>query len=172
MSEQVLHVPFQIGQTFWLPRSFGEKKTMPCPVCAGNRRFDVILGSGERLSVPCDGCGVGFDGPRGVIEEWDHSPAAVEFTVARVRSMHDGRWSLVSESGDMADFDDLCATEAEAMEISARKCAENHERNMQTRQRKRKGTQKAGWTVRYHREQIADLERQLAWHRDKVKAAR
>ena len=162
-----LELPFQIGQTLWMARTYPEKVTVPCPVCQGTMAVVVLCGD-ERFAVPCEGCGLGFNGPQGTITEYDHSPAAVAFTIAEVTSMHQGRWSLCSSTGDHAQFDDLYATEAEAMAASVVTCAENHERNMQTRQYRRKNAKQATWSVRYHRDQIKELERQIAWHQSRL----
>lgn len=167
-SLNVLSMPFQIGQSWWLPKQSAERLLVACPVCAGNRVFTVVLGTGEQLSLPCDSCGIGYEGPRGVVTEWDWTPGAEPFVIARVDSMHNDRWWLESETGARAEFTDLCATEAEALNVSRQKCEAQHEHNMQSRQRKRKGTKKAAWTVRYHREQIADLQRQIAWHQSRI----
>ncbi len=166
----MIDVPFEIGQEWWLPVAHPRQIEVPCPVCFGNLAVEVILGNGERVGVPCDGCGHGFDGPRGVIEEWSHEPSAQKFVIAEVSSMHGGRWALNSVTGAYAQFEDLKRTEAEAMAQAVQNAAAQEESNMRSRQRTRKNVQKSTWSVRYHREQIKDLERQLLWHRGKIEA--
>lgn len=160
--------PFQIGDVKWLPVHQPTQVTLPCPVCAGARAVTVVLGDGERVGVLCEACGKGFDGPRGIIQEWEYAPAAARFEIARVRSMHDDRWSVESTTGGYADFNELVDTESEALAISTRKCAEQFESNMRSRQRKRKDVANATWSIRYHREQIADLQRQIRWHESRL----
>ena len=41
---------------------------------------------------------------------------------------------------------------------------------MQTRQNHRGKAKLSSWTARYHKEQIADLERQINWHRSRISA--
>jgi hypothetical protein len=163
-------VPFTIGQVLWMPTHLPEKVTVPCPVCAGQLAVTVILGSGEHVGVLCEACGKGFTGPLGTIEELVYEPKAVRFEIARVWSMHEGRWWVESATGGYADFADLRATEAEALAESERRCAAQLESNMQMRQRHRGNTKQHTWSIQYHRKQIADLERQIAWHRSKVEA--
>jgi hypothetical protein len=163
-----LVVPFEIGQKFWKPITSGEKKRVECPVCFGKLAIIIELGNGERIGVPCDGCGHGYDGPRGWIGEWDYTPGAKPFTIARVKSMHDGNWSLESAEGGWAYLSDLYPTEAEALERSRELCAQNHESNMRSRQHGKDKMQRAGWSIRYHRECIRDLERQIAWHNSRI----
>ncbi len=169
--EGPLNPPFTVGEVWWLPSHAPNKITVPCPVCAGQRRVTLILGDGEHVSLHCDGCGIGFDGPRGVIEEYSYEPQVVPFPIASiVRFDSDSdryRWTVRSDTGATADFSDLCMTESEAMAVASANALAQEERNMETRQRKKKNA-RGGWTVRYHREQIKDLERQLAWHSDKV----
>lgn len=164
----VIDVPFEIGQAWWAPRVYPEKVTVPCPVCFGKLAVVVELGDGERIGVPCEACGKGFEGPRGTIQEWAHTAGADEFVIADVKSMHHGRWWLVSTTGVEAAFEDLRASEAEALAESARRCAEQHESNMRSRQYKRKATKDASWSIQYHRKCIEDLELQIAWHRGRL----
>lgn len=163
-----IEAPFVIGQRWWAPRVHPVQVVVPCPVCFGQLAITVVLGNGEELGVPCEACGKGFSGPLGTITEWDHAPAVSEFVIAGVKSMHADRWWLVSTTGAEVLFDDLRATEAEAMAESEKRCAENHERNMRSHQHSRRATKDAGWSVQYHRRQIADLERRIAWHQSKL----
>lgn len=165
-----MNLPFAIGQVMWMAKVYPSRVTLPCPVCAGQRAVVVELGTGERVGVPCEACGKGFNNPTGTIEEWDHDPGVERFVIASVDSMHNGRWFLQSESGARCEWDELCATEAEAMEKSVARCAEQHERNMQSRTHKRRNTKEAAWSIRYHREQIRDLEQRIAWHQSKIQA--
>lgn len=163
-----IDTPFTIGQQFWAPVTYPEKITLPCPVCFGSLVVTVVLGNDERIGVPCEACGKGFGGPQGTIEEYEHAPGAKPFVIAAVKSLWDHRWTVESEDGQSRNFDELCATEAEALAVSVKRMAEQHERNMQSRQHRRKNTKEATWSIRYHREQIKDLERQIAWHQSRI----
>ncbi len=166
--------PFTIGETWWFPATSSRQVAIPCPVCAGQLFVTMILGDGEHVILPCEGCGIGFNGPRGVIEEWVNTPQIERFVIAEIVRF-DGSgddahaWTVRSEAGQTCYFNALVATEAEAHRIAEANALAIEERNMETRQRKRKD-ERGGWNVRYHRGQIADPERQLAWHRAKVKS--
>ena len=69
-----------------------------------------------------------------------------------------------------ARFSSLCRTEAEALAVSTTECATQAEENMRRRQHHRGRVSRATWSVQYHRANIKDLERQLAWHRAKIDA--
>ena len=160
--------PFDIGQTFWLPGQATEQVMVECPICAGNKSVTVILGSGEHVTVNCDGCGLGYESASGVIKEYRHTPAAYQFVVAAVERYAPGEWYLRSTDGRNAYFSELRHTETSALAESAEKIAALEEQNMMYRAHKKKGLSKLAWTIRYHREQIRDAERQLEWHSQRV----
>jgi hypothetical protein len=167
----MIETPFKIGDVKWWPRGEHRLEKVPCPVCAGTLRFVVELSSGERLTFPCDACDVGMLGPRGTIDEWVLDPRADRFEIAGVSSLHAGIWWVESTTGDSVSLSDLRDTEAEALDVARKNAEALAERNMQSRQHKRAGTRKASWSVRYHRERIADAERSIAWHRAKIAQA-
>ena len=157
-----------IGAAFWMPEGWSEKVILPCPACDGQLAVTVILGSGERVGVPCDGCGHGYDGPRGVIEEWQSHPRAIPFEIAELVSLYNERWKVRSTTGAEAEMSNLYATEAEALAVAVQRAIEHNERNMQMRQHKRGRVQKHAWSILYHRGCIKDLERQIAWHTNRI----
>lgn len=164
----MIDVPFSIGDVLWAAGHTPHQIEVPCPICYGQLAIVIILGNGDRVGVNCDGCGHGYDGPRGAVGEWVYDPRAIEFEIEAVDAMHMGRWSVRSTTGATSYYEELFKTEAEAL-AKARENAERQlETNMASRCRVRGGAKKAGWTARYHLGQIQDLERQLAWHRSKV----
>lgn len=173
MSGQAFVPPFSIGQTLWLPSHAPVEEMVSCPVCAGQRFVTLILGDGEHVRIPCEGCGIGFDGPRGVVKEYTYTPTVRAFVIAAVVRFDEDsgrqRWTLRADDGSVADFGDLRAIESEAMAVAEANAKAQYERNMESRVRKKKD-KRGGWTVLYHRQCIADLERQLAWHRAKVQS--
>lgn len=171
MSERkAIETPFAIGDVLWWPRGDSRQVRVPCPVCVETRRFVVELASGERLTLPCDACDVGMQGPRGYIEEWTLEPRAERFEIAKLASMHAGRWYVESTGGECEFFDALKATEAEAMAEAENRAAERAEENMRRVQHVRGSVRKSSWSVRYHREKIRDAELSIAWHRGKIDA--
>lgn len=166
-----IDLPFAIGDTYWRASGNARQVEMPCPVCAGKCRITAILGDGEHVSVPCDGCGLGYEGPRGYVAEWEQEPKAVRFVIESIHSMHNNEWQLLSEAGEHSGFLELFATEAEALAKATENAAAIHERVMASHCAKRK-PEKVGWTVRYHRRKIAELKKSLAWHEEKVQAVK
>ncbi len=162
--------PFAIGQRLWLPRAQPIQKTVPCPVCFGKREVTVILGDGEHVVVDCDGCGLGFQGPQGVVEVYDHGAKAIEFVIGKVESFQDGEWAFRSETNDYADASDLRATEAEAIAVAEMKLTELMNHEMNRRRFPKDNLKKLAWTIRYHRDCAAENERKAAYHREKTRA--
>ncbi len=167
MSTQVV-MPFAIGQVMWMAAHQPRKVTKPCPVCFGHLEVKVILGNGELATVPCDACGLGFNGPQGTVEEYEYDPQVEQFIIAGVQSMYNDRWYVVSTTGATCDFNDLWDTKELAETRALLNAHEQRERNMQTLQTKKKSIQRHGWSVRYHRDKIKDLERQIAWHKSRI----
>ncbi len=163
-----MNLPFSIGDKLWQVVRQPQEKTFPCPVCAGHRSISVGLGSGEVVIVPCEGCGLGYDGPRGSVREWVYEPGVEEFIISGVDSMHNDRWMVLSERGGRAYHDELWLNEEDALAAAQKSCADAYEHMMESWQFKKKSVKHTGWTVRYHRDQIKDLERKLAWHQEKV----
>jgi ribosomal protein S27E len=166
-----MDTPFEIGQNYWAPRHHAELVTLPCPACKGTRIVAIVYGD-EHVSVDCEACGKGFEGPQGTITEYDFTPKAERFVIASVDSLYNGRWSVRSETGQTSNFDELCETEEAALAISAVKCAEQHESNMRSRMHGRSRAANATWSVSYHKKCIVDLERQLAWHTARINAGK
>jgi hypothetical protein len=137
----------------------------------GTRIVTVIYGD-EPVRMDCEACGLGFEKPQGVIKEYKFTPKAELFVIAEVCSLYSGRWSVRSTTGHTSDFNELCETEEAALAVSGLKCAEQEESNMRSRMHKRNSAKRATWTVRYHKQCIADLERQLAWHTARITAGK
>jgi hypothetical protein len=165
--------PFEIGQLFWLPVPHPRPVMVVCPICAGHKRVVVILGSGEQVSVDCDGCGLGYQGPQGQILEYEHEPIAQPFVVASVeRYREPDEWYLHSTTNQSSYFKDLRATEAEALTDAAKRAESFALQQMDRRGYRKSGLKKAAWTVRYHRECIKEYERKIAWHRAHIEVAK
>ncbi len=169
-TDSTFALPFAIGQTFWAPRTSSEKVVLPCPACKGERVVTVIYGGDEHVVIECEACGKGFNGPQGFIEEWQFTPAASKFVVAGLESMHQDNWRLLSTDGATMDLKDLCATEAEALAVSVQKCADQREHDMRSRQHARTKARDGSWSIAYHRNHIADCQRQIDWHTAKINA--
>ena len=169
--DTTLATPFVIGQTYWLPRTVPQEITVLCPVCYGHKTITVTLGNGEHVAVECDGCGLGYEGPRGVVREYTYEANVRPFIIASVQSMHGDSWSVISTEGEQASWASLYLTEASAWDVSRAqldKTVEENTRRWSTSNRKM--LSRVAWTVAYHEKCIRDLEQKIAYHRSKVSA--
>ena len=166
-----IELPFTIGKMYWLPSHSPRHVMEACPVCAGTKVV-TVLAPDEEFVVDCDACGLGYQESQGVVGVYHYDPHAEPFTIAKVVRMDDQVWSVESTTGQCAAFKTLCATEADALAVSKAAYLAQEERNMRQRDHRRKGVSKATWTVRYHIDAIKKLERELAYHRGKVSAAK
>ena len=162
-----LIAPFEIGRTYWLPSHSPRHVIESCPVCAGSK-FVTVLAADEKFVVECDACGLGYQGPQGVVGVYHYDPHADPFVIARVVRVEGDEWTVESMAGMQAEFGRLCETQPEALAKSQAACLAQAEHNMRQRDHRRKGVKKAAWTVRYHTDAIKKLERELAYHRGKV----
>ncbi len=162
-----LTLPFKIGDMYWLPSRSPRQTIEPCPVCKGTKMVTVLSGD-ERFDMECDACGLGYKGPRGTVTEWHYDPHVEPFTIDSIVRMDGDEWTVKSVTGGQAVFSILCATEAEALDVSAKAYVAQEEENTRRRRYRRKGVSKAAWTVRYHQDAIKRLERELAYHRGKI----
>lgn len=162
--------PVQIGQTVYEARawSYGDK-SVPCPVCYGQLFATLILGNGEHVKVECDACGIGYNGPRGVVNERCAGSRIDTHIVAGLLSDGDG-WKVLDRSGsryawgsEVFETAEEAETQRAALFAEAVKDAEN--RTFQQREHKRK---KLTWLAFYHRKGIKTAERDLAYHTRKL----
>jgi len=173
MHPPVPAAPVQIGQTVYEASawSYGDK-LVPCPVCYGQLFATLILGNGEQVKVECDGCGIGYNGPRGVVNEPCAGSRVSSFLVGGL-AWNWGSWLILDTSNHGRKWGvEVFATEAEAearrvvLFEEAAKDAEN--RTFSIHKSKRKSPT---WLVRYHREGIKRAERDLAYHTRKLSDA-
>jgi hypothetical protein len=164
--------PVTLGQTVFVAWAHAYGQThVPCPICAGKGSVVLILGSGEPVPVECQGCSRGIGEPRGVVVQHTAMSGVRSGAVTGLTYERDD-WHIVVGEDHVRVSDDVLFLEegpAEARRAVLQAEAEAQaQRNFESQfKTKRKDH---GWTVRYHRERIADLRRQLAWHEGKLAA--
>ena len=77
------------GDTAFHASYTSEQVRRTCPICFGQKTVRVILGDETIIQTPCDFCGLGFEGPRGYVTEWERTPRVERVTITRV-SIEDG----------------------------------------------------------------------------------
>jgi hypothetical protein len=155
--------PFEFGQTVWIARAhpYAEKR-VPCPICFGKRSVVLILGNGEHQPVECQGCGLGFEGPRGYVRQNGPSSEVCRATVTGLKRTGSG-WEV--SCGDWGVVErEVFGTEAEAEArrvVLHREAEKQADRNFESQFKRKKKDH--GWTVRHHNERLKDLRSQIEW---------
>ncbi len=166
----MITLPFNLGDTYWLPHFTPRQVSVSCPLCGGATRVTLICHDDTHYDVECTACDQSYGRPTGTILQYDHTPTAVEFIIARVVGMRDGQWEVESTTGAITWFNALYPTEASALAVATTRAAEHQERvEMQRAYRRRQGGQVA-WNVRYANERIKEAERTIAWHTARARA--
>lgn len=171
MSDSMLPAaPFARGEKRWRVCSVSERVRIPCPVCNGLKQVTIILGDATMETVQCDACGLGFEGPRGYVEEWTQEPRVEPLVITDIVSWRDNEWRVRCSDGNEYDLGRLYVSELQAMEQAQAQAEALRENNYGARARRRKGVSKLTWSLYYHKQQIAECERKIAWHRAKISA--
>lgn len=166
---------FNIGDEVWFACTQHGEAWVVCPDCFGKRFLTVILGDASQVTVDCTGCQVGYDPPMGKIKIYTYTPEIRKITI-------DGREEHKSEPTEYkynsysggccsAKEHQLFATEKEANLEAERLVKENKKNQQEQITRKEKPTRSWAWNATYHRNQIKEAERQLAYHKSKLAAA-
>jgi hypothetical protein len=165
--------PFEIGHTYYLPHHNPTQVSVPCPVCYGKKEVVMILGNGEFVTVQCEGCGLGYEEPRGYIMEYTYEPCVSQFKVESVYSMYGGEWCLKSTGGEKANWTQLHTTEESAREAATTAMQKSLGQNIQQSiGRTKRQREQSTWTVAYHEKCIRDWHAKIEWHRSKVSERR
>lgn len=171
MSGAEMEPPFEFGQEVWIVyASTHYPVSEPCPICFGNRSVVLTLGSGETVDVMCDFCARGCDPPTGRTTVYRAFSRIERGTVTGLEHEASGDWVVFvghhrEHVSERKVFADQGRAEARRIEMHAESEA-SAQRSFE--QAIGSARRKTTWTAGYHRREIAELERRLAWHREKL----
>lgn len=159
---------FKVGERIWYAHCGTREVETPCPVCFGKMAVVVILGNDEEIKTPCDYCGKGYEGPRGVVKEFNWQASPEERAIVRVSLEDQGeikRASYHFAGGYYCEDVDAFATKEEAEARCQERIAEHDAHETQRREAlKEQAHRSFSWHVGYHRNCIKEAKRTLAWH--------
>jgi hypothetical protein len=152
-----------------------ELQRVTCTICFGDKSVLVKLGDGSHVSVVCDYCGKGYDGPKGYTEEyrWVVEPELIEITGVS-RYEESGREFPKIEyryNGNfIAQNERLFETEEEAANESLR-IKEEHDRAEEERKahRKKHNLKDITWRVGYHQRAIREHKKDMEHHEKQIR---
>lgn len=164
--------PLKVGDTVWFAQCGTREVIRPCPVCFGKLAVTVILGNDEHIATPCDYCGKGYGGPTGVEREYEWIAKPTQITITGVTTEDRGNGPECSyrfHEGYCADQGELFDTKEEAEARCAVKAAEHAEDERKRREWRKESAHKSfSWHVGYHRKEVREAKRRLAWHEARV----
>lgn len=164
---------FKIGDTAFRASYDKQPKWITCPDCLGSKHVKMILGDGTEVTIECGGCDPGgYEPSKGVIRQYDYVTVVKEFTVTGVNvRAEEINYELNNFGGGSyysSDEKDLFETREEAQADGERQRREHEAEENKRFMAKTKNHHSWKWNATYHRRCIADLERQLEYHRGKV----
>lgn len=162
---------FQIGELVYYVVAYSHAQIRTtCPVCFGKLRVQIILGNGETETIECSACGIGYEGPRGFVDEFGPSSRVGSGIITGIRRGFGRSEWLYDVEGGSCEYLFRTAEEAEVKRavLHAEALAQDEKRNDRIIADKKKGL---AWAIRYHRSKIRDAEKEIAYHGGKLAAA-
>ena len=161
---------FQIGDTVWRPTFEASAAWVQCPDCCGEGRLRVIMGDETIVSIDCDNCKRGYDGPQGVLKVYNRRPYAECEAIMGIR-MEGAGINYQTNGTYTASESSLFVNEADALKaadvLADTFCQEERERIL----RKEKDTRSWAWNATYHRREIKSAQERIAYHSSKLAVA-
>lgn len=159
---------YSIGESAWFATAENRQVSVTCEVCFGKLAVVVILGDGTHVQTPCEACGKGYGGPRGVTVEWQTEPRVEWVTVARRTVSEDGGARAITYY--TADSHTLDPARMFERPEAALACAQALMAKAAEEQAKRsdygnKNTvRNLSWSVSYHMREAKEHRRQAEYH--------
>jgi hypothetical protein len=168
---------YQIGDTaFTAEANSWAEVEVPCPICFGHRRVTLTLGNGEALHMDCEACNVGYQGPSGVVRDWQTRSSTRSVIVTGVEQYRDHdeddspiKWRYMLDVNATVKEADLYSTRDEAetrrvvMHAEAEQDAKRrNESNMLSKARRH------SWSASYARAEIKEARRKIAYHEGRM----
>jgi len=158
---------FNIGDSVWVARFAMIPRPVECPVCFGNKQVFVILGNGDEVTTPCSNCGLGYEGPRGFVEEYSKEAEAECVVITGRDIQEDGGKAVVRYRAGNYSYDDnrVFSTREEAMQCAeGLAAAEKQERETRAEYIKGKNLKSFAWNVGYHLRAVKKAREEIAYH--------
>lgn len=157
-----------IGETvFWVESSTNYSKKIPCKMCFGKKRVQLILGDESVIDSSCGYCENGYFGPTGFCTIWE--PMA-EVKMGRITgiSQRDGvRYEIGHKNlfhhevyADAAIAEEIRKIKYEEVKKHAEEWSKENFVNC---------TKKQIWSAGYHQRCIEDAKRNIEWHTMRAK---
>ena len=159
-----------IGDIVWVATWEREQRWLPCPDCFGKKFLTVILGDDSRVTIPCSECGPGYNSSRGVVETWEERPSVAQVKLTGLELRPEGMEYRSHSSYYKADR--VFKTEEEAKAGAVVLTQQHNEEQKKRMLSKERGDKTWGWNATYHRNCIRTKTKEIAYHTEKLEAAK
>ena len=163
---------FNIGDKVFRGQYAFTEERETCPDCFGKLKLTVILGDDSTVEIPCAGCSVGYDPPRGEVKTRryktvvkPHIVTGLTISGDKTEYQLDGSYGESGSSWINSPEEATFATEAEAMEYAESKRIEREKKENRRLHAKTQDHRSWAWHVTYHRKELKRSEREVERHR-------
>lgn len=163
---------WKVGDRPWISKAVYEEVIHDCPVCFGKKEVVLILGNDDRVTLPCDYCGKGWEGPRGYVIETEFSIGVEQLTIDSIEATFtfDGeKRRYILFGSRCASDEDLCVTKEQAEEKSREWIAKDIiEKSTRAEYIKHNVHKTFSWNAGYHLREAKRDESSAAHHRERA----
>jgi len=161
-----------VGDKIWFAKCAWEPVKRVCPTCYGKLEVKLILGNGDAVVLPCDGCSRGYMPPEGVIHEYEYvvEPMLVTVTGMDIDINGDKESIRYRGGGYIYDAKDLFLTEKEAgLAALTKKQKLDNDQKTRAENIKHNVHKKFSWNASYHMREAKRKREDAERHDEKAK---
>jgi hypothetical protein len=163
---------YKVGDGVWVAQSGHRDVREVCPVCYGKLEVLLILGNGDKVTLPCDYCGKGYSSPTGYVTEYGYFTSAVFMTIdaVEVTATANGEEVLYHSDFYLLYPANVFDTKAEALTKGEELAAELAEQQRTRTEHIKADVKKSfTWNAGYHLREAKRKEAEAARHRERAK---
>lgn len=156
MSDSI-DIPFSIGESVWRASATPVERWVTCPECDGTKAVTMTLGNGEKHSLNCACCTLGYDPPMGVVRTYDYDSTPERY-ICRDLELRDGavRYGGV-DAVYLYEDEEKCREHCNL--LNAKHKEREEERALAVLSSKRRDM---AWSVHYWRSEVHRMKKDLA----------
>ena len=160
---------FKVDDVIYVAKFNTRKFHVDCPVCFKKGTVDLILGSGDIVTMPCEFCtnGAGTS-PSGYVSDYrlEAGAEAVVVNEVRIEVTSQGQKAEYLSGYSLYQADTVFETADEAMEYAVLRVAErNKELETKAEYIKGKPHKNYSWNAGYHMREAKNHEKKIEWHK-------
>lgn len=158
---------YSVGdEVYWVESSSNYQKSVPCPMCFGQRFVTIILGNDESEKIECGYCQKGYDRASGIATVWQPDAVVHKGTISGVTTRNGIKYEIGYKSIDEHEL--FNKKDDAEIEREKRYRAEVERSEKWFLDNFIQAKKKQIWSVGYHRRSIKDAEKTIAWHKSRL----